>query len=142
MESKVNISWRGVDGAGFQYGFYREGDKQYRVDIAVPGPGDNAKHGPHKVYVQGEEIGASATLRGAEALAGEFFSLRGHDYIEREEPGAKRALGAVFHTLAARFKGEARGPAPEPVTLAPLPGPEPRGELFGGFCSGKKGRGR
>ena len=28
MQSNVNIAWRGMDGAGFQYGYYREGERQ------------------------------------------------------------------------------------------------------------------
>ena len=31
------FEWRDRDGAGFFYGFYREGDKQYHLDIACPG---------------------------------------------------------------------------------------------------------
>ncbi len=142
MQSNLNIAWRGTDGAGFQYGYYREGDRQYRVDISLPGRGATPKNGPHKVYVQGEEIGTADTLQGAEALACEFFSLQGHKYLDREEPSAKRGLGAVLHALASRFPGRGAPSAPEAVPLAPLPGPEPKRGLFGGLFTGKRGHGR
>ncbi len=73
MQSNVTIAWRGMDGAGFQYGFYREGEKQYRVDISLPGRGATPNIGPHKVYVEGEEVGAADTLQGAEALVASFL---------------------------------------------------------------------
>ncbi len=141
MQSNVTIAWRGMDGAGFQYGFYREGEKQYRVDISLPGRGATPNIGPHKVYVEGEEVGAADTLQGAVALAGEFFALRGHDYLEREEPGARRGLKAVLHALAGR-PGRGAPPASGPVPLAARPGPEQKRGFFGSLFSGKGGRGR
>jgi hypothetical protein len=78
------FEWRGEDGAGFHYGFYREGTDQYRLDIAIPGKGLATHPGPdHKIFVDGDQIGSSPDLKSAMKVLSNHFAQRRHKARER-----------------------------------------------------------
>lgn len=79
------FEWRGIDGAGFQYGFYHEGNQLYRIDIALPGKDirDPHKGQGYKLYVDGNEIGKTGTLKEAVTFLEKFFERGLHKPRER-----------------------------------------------------------
>ncbi len=107
MQNK--FEWRGMDGAGYQYGFYKEGGEQYRLDIAVPGRGGNPKGMGHKIYVDGNEVGSSSSLEAAEKFLGKFFAKGLHKNIGREESRQRRSLGEKLKSAVGLGAGKGRG---------------------------------
>ncbi len=86
------ISWHGIDGAGYYYGFYREDGRQWQIDIAVPGKGLEPHKGPdHKIYIEGRKVGSMPTLKGASAFADLYFSEGHHRVRERTQPKPAQA---------------------------------------------------
>lgn len=60
------FEWRGMDGAGFYSGFYKERGRQYRLDIAVPSAGSQTKTlRQHEILIDGELVhtGGPHTVR-------------------------------------------------------------------------------
>jgi len=106
---KNSFEWRGMDGAGFQYGFYREGDKQYRLDIAVPGHGENPKDMDHKIYIDGEEAGRASSLAGAQKFLSNFFAKGLHKDLGRGAPRERRSLGDTLKAVVGIGGSKGRG---------------------------------
>jgi hypothetical protein len=98
------LEWRGIDGAGFQYGFYREGDQHYRIDIALPGKGlgDPHKGQGYKLYIDGNEIGKKDTLKEAVAFLERFFERGLH------RPRGRASLADKLASIAG-LKPKGRG---------------------------------
>jgi hypothetical protein len=90
------IKWRGIDGAGYAYGFLQDGATQHRVDIAIPGRGVEPHPGPDfSVYVDGEKIGAKSSLGEAASHAERYFRDGRHR-------AGKHSLGAEAHPARER----------------------------------------
>ena len=92
------FEWRDRDGAGFFYGFYREGDKQYHLDIACPGYGGQPKGRDHRILVDGEQVGTAPSLEAAQQFLAKFFEKGLHKNLGRED-------GAEVIDLAAKRGG-------------------------------------
>lgn len=85
MQNK--FKWCGIDGAGFYYGFYRNGGQQYHLDIAVPGKGMVSPHpGPDfKINVNMNEVGKASSLEEAKNFLTQFFAQGLHKNLGREQ---------------------------------------------------------
>jgi hypothetical protein len=100
------IIWRGIDAAGYYYGFYNESQAQYQVDIAIPGKGTQPHKGPdYKVFVQGEKIGSMPTLKGAAAFA-ELYFREGHHRVRAQNAAVTKGREALQQ--APRERGSMR----------------------------------
>jgi hypothetical protein len=107
MQNK--FEWRGIDGAGFQYGFYREGQKQYRLDIAIPGKGISPHRGPDfRILIDGEEAGKAASLPAAMKFLENYFGKGLHKDAGREEPRQRRSFGDTLRAAIEPLSGKRR----------------------------------
>ncbi len=104
------FEWRGVDGAGFQYGFFHEGGKAYRLDIAIPGAGFQTQDAKtHTLYVQGEEVGTAPSVGDGRAFLERFCNKGLHRNLGRVERGARRSLTETLRSMVEPFTGNKRG---------------------------------
>ena len=84
----LKINWRGIDNAGYAYGFYSEGSSQHQVDIAIPGRGTQPQPGPdYRIFVNGRRIGTRSTLGEAAALAERYFREGRHRVAKQRNAG-------------------------------------------------------
>ena len=80
----LKINWRGIDNAGYAYGFYSEGSSQHQAGIAIPGRGTQPQPGPdYRIFVNGKRIGTRSTLGEAAALAERYFREGRHRMAKR-----------------------------------------------------------
>ena len=103
------FDWRGIDGAGFLYGFCREGGQQFRLDIAVPGRGGNPKGADYKIYVEGEEVGKASSIEQAQKFLSNFFDKGLHKHLGQEAPRKRRSLADTLRAAAGLTSGKGRG---------------------------------
>jgi hypothetical protein len=117
---KGSMEWRGVDGAGFLYGFYREGDRSWRMDIKIPGAeygSGGAKPGEKfKVYVDGDLVSTEESAERGKATLQKFFAEGRHHKLEQQlskrdwrdsesPPGFKDLVRKVFRGGEGKGRG-------------------------------------
>jgi hypothetical protein len=89
MQNK--FEWRGIDGGGCYYGFYREGNRQYALNIAAPGAGLQTKNlTNHAMLVNGAGVGTANTLEAAKDFLSKFFREGHHRQLDQQQRRPRR----------------------------------------------------
>jgi hypothetical protein len=90
---KGSFEWRGEGGAGYRYGFFREGSKSWRLAISLPGKAgsDFPRDKKFNVYVQGDLVASENSLKAAQEYLTKFFK-KGLHHDLGQEPVRKRSL--------------------------------------------------
>jgi hypothetical protein len=90
---KGSFEWRGEDGNGYRYGYYREAGKSWRLAISLPGKvgGVSPRDKKFNVYVQGDLVASENSLKAAQEYLTKFFK-KGLHHDLGQEPVRKRSL--------------------------------------------------
>jgi hypothetical protein len=98
------FEWRRMDGAGFYYGFYKEGEKPaYRLDIAVPGGGLQTKNlRQHEIIVNGELKGTASSVDEAKKFLSEYF---GNGLHKGRAPSLQDKLSGIRQLISGKGRG-------------------------------------
>ncbi len=121
MQSNVNIAWRGTDGAGFQYGYYREGEKQYRVDISLPGRGFTPRTGRTRCMCKARRSGRRIRFRAPKRWRASFFRFKAINISTARSRAPSGGWERCCTPWPAVFQAGERRPHPSPCRLRPFP---------------------
>ena len=102
---KNTIEWCGA-GDDSDYGFYREGGKQWRADIAHPGAGGDPRSPDYIIYVNLTEVGRRRFMPDARSFLDRFFD---HGLHKRHSPFPQTPAAVSPETGEARQAGQKRG---------------------------------